>query len=72
MIYTKDINDLLAQWTKRMAEFSSNSEYVDGVRDCIYDLNQLLTKSLDEELAYKDYVEQEQLSFLPPLNEEVA
>lgn len=47
MLYTSDINQLLSKWEAGLDNHSS--DYKIGVRDCIYDIQHLITESLQEE-----------------------
>lgn len=39
----KDFNTLLATWKKRVRDTIYDDQYIDGVRDCLYDLKSLLS-----------------------------
>ena len=64
MIYNCDINQLISEWNKRMTDTSYDPSYHDALNDCIYELNNLLSKSIEEELTYQDYLEMEADSYL--------
>ena len=74
MIYTKDIDKLIDKWQLSLQSFKDNPDYVDGIRDCIYDLSNLVTKSINEELTYQDFLEMEADSYLASIeaHEKVA
>ena len=74
MIYTKDIDELIDTWQLSLQSFKDSPDYVDGIRDCIYDLSNLVTKSIDEELTYQDFLEMEADSYLASIeaHEKVA
>ena len=67
MLYTSDFNQLLNNWNAQLNSKSVDPAYKDALRDCIYDLNSLLTKSIDEELTYQDFLEMEADSYLSSL-----
>ena len=74
MIYTKDIDELIDKWQLSLQSFKDNPDYVDCIRDCIYDLSNLVTKSINEELTYQDFLEMEADSYLASIeaHEKVA
>lgn len=39
----KDFNTLLATWKKRVRDTIYDDQYIDGIRDCLYDLKSLLS-----------------------------
>lgn len=54
MIYISDLQQLISSWQEGMGNKAYPSSYKDGVMDCIYDLNQLINKSILDELTEED------------------
>ena len=54
MIYVSDVNQLISQWTDRLRDFSYPVQYRDALFECCYDLDNLLKKSFDEEIASRE------------------
>ena len=57
MIYISDLQQLINSWQQRMTSGEHPIPYRDALNDCIYELNQVITSSLDEELSYREYLE---------------
>lgn len=57
MIYISDLQQLITSWQQRMTSGEQPIPYRDALNDCIYELNQLISRSLDEELSYREYIE---------------
>lgn len=57
MITVSDMQQLLASWTERLNTSFQPSPYKDALSECIYELNQLITHSIDEELSYQEYLD---------------
>lgn len=64
MLYPSDITQLINQWSDRITNYNSNSEYADGIRDCIFDLNNLLLDSYEEEDSYQEFLSQQADNYL--------
>lgn len=56
MVYICDLQQLIREWLERMNTAQPPS-YKDALRDCIYDLNQLVDRAIEEEFDYKEMVE---------------
>lgn len=56
MIYVNELQQLLAGWNERLNNPVQSSSYKDALSDCIYDLNQLINHSIEEEFDYKDFL----------------
>ena len=54
MIYINDLQQLICSWQGRMDSSVYPSSYKDGVMDCIYELNQLINKTLLNEMTEED------------------
>ena len=54
MIYINDIQQLADKWTERMNNPTQSFEYKNALSECIYELNQLINKTLIDELTEKD------------------
>ena len=54
MVYVTDLQQLINSWQERVDSSVHSSSYKDGVMDCIYGLNQLISKSLIDELTEED------------------
>lgn len=50
MIYESDLIGLLTTWKAVLFDKRQPKEYKDGVSDCIYDLQQLINNSFEEEM----------------------
>ena len=50
MIYLTDINRLLSVWIERMGDMRFPSAYREAVSDCVYELNSLVSSTIEEEL----------------------
>ena len=48
MIYISDLQQLVASWLERMGNSSQPLPYRDAIGECLYDLNNLIDKSLIE------------------------
>lgn len=68
MIYISDIQQLADKWTERMNNPTQSFDYKNAISECIYDLNQLINKTLLDELTEEDarqyLLEQEADSYL--------
>ena len=42
-MYEKDFNNLLTLWKKRVRNTAFDTQYTDGVNDCLYELKSLLS-----------------------------
>jgi hypothetical protein len=57
MIYVSDIQQLADRWTERMNNPAQSFEYRTALSECIYDLNQLINKTLLDEMTEEDAAE---------------
>ena len=68
MIYISDVQQLADKWTERMNNPTQSFEYKNALAECVYDLNQLINKTLLDELTEEDarqyLLEQEADSYL--------
>jgi hypothetical protein len=68
MIYISDIQQLADKWTERMNNPTQSFDYKNALSECIYELNQLINKTLLDELTEEDarqyLLEQEADSYL--------
>jgi hypothetical protein len=68
MIYISDIQQLADKWTERMNNPAQSFDYKNALSECIYDLNQLINKTLLDELTEEEarqyLLEQEADSYL--------
>lgn len=64
MIYVSDLNQLISQWLERMGNTTYASAYRDALNDCCYDLQKLINKSIEEELAAKESLESIETDYL--------
>lgn len=74
MITVSDIQQLINKWQERVDNPSQPFAYKNGIGECIYDLNQLILHSIQEELSYEDFLSMEADSYLSSLesHEKVA
>lgn len=54
MIYVNDVQQLADKWTERMNNPTQSFDYKTALSECIYDLNQLINKTLLNELTEED------------------
>lgn len=64
MIYVSDLQQLTNLWQERMHNASQPFDYKEGINECLYDLNQLINRSIDEDMTYEDFLEQEADKYL--------
>ena len=50
MVYLSDIQNLISEWTDRLEVISYPQSYRDALNECIYDLDTLVTKAIEDEL----------------------
>ena len=69
MVYVSDLQHLIDSWQERMDTSVHPSSYKDGVMDCIYELNQLINRTLLDEMTEEDarlyMLEQDASNFKP-------
>lgn len=58
MIYVSDASNLLAEWSKKIENAAYPQEYRDALFDCSFDLNNLITKSFQEQEAMNQYYQE--------------
>ena len=49
MVSIGDLQELVSQWTERMGNTIHPLPYRDALNECIYELNTILTKAIEEE-----------------------
>lgn len=54
MIYISDIQQLADKWTERMNNPTQSFDYKSALSECIYELNQLINKTLLDEMTEED------------------
>ena len=64
MITVSDLQNLITKWQERVNNPSQPFAYKNGIGECIYDLNQLISRSIQEELTYEDFLSMEADSYL--------
>lgn len=64
MIYINDLQNLVDEWQKRMKNPEQPDSYKNALFDCIYELNGIINHSIQEEMSYQDYLEQEADNYL--------
>lgn len=57
MITVSDLQQVITKWQERTDSLSQPFAYKNGISECIYDLNQLINHSIEEELDYQDMVD---------------
>jgi hypothetical protein len=57
MICVSDLQQLISSWQERMNKQAHPFEYKNALSECIYDLNQLINHSIEEELDYKEMLD---------------
>ena len=64
MIYVADLQKLMSSWQERMESPVQPSAYKDALSECIYDLNNLILRAIEDELTYQDFLDMEADSYL--------
>ena len=68
MIYISDVQQLADKWTERMNNPTQSFDYKNALSECIYELNQLINRTLLDEMTEEDarqhMLEQEADSYL--------
>ena len=54
MIYISDVQQLADKWTERMNNPAQSFEYKNALSECIYELNQLIDRTLLDEMTEED------------------
>ena len=54
MIYISDIQQLADKWTERMNNPAQSFDYRNALSECVYDLNQLINKTLLDQMTEED------------------
>ena len=72
MIYITDLEQLSLSWTERMTDSSQPIPYRDALNECVYELNKLINKAIEEELNYQQALAEAALNSPLTLNEGVA
>ena len=54
MIYISDLQQLADKWTGRMNNPAQSFEYKNALSECIYELNQLIDRTLLDEMTEED------------------
>jgi hypothetical protein len=61
MIYLYELEKLVSTWTERASHPFFGAGYADGLRDCAYELTQLINHAIEEE-TMTDELYQEKLA----------
>jgi hypothetical protein len=64
MITVSDLQQLTVKWTERMNNPSQPFSYKIALSECIFDLNRLISRSIEEELTYEDFLQAEADNYL--------
>lgn len=70
MITVNDCQQLADKWTERMNNPTQSFDYKNALSECIYELNQLINHSIEEELTYQDFLDMEADSHISNLEPE--
>ena len=54
MIYISDVQKLADKWTERMNNPTQSFDYQNALSECIYELNQLVNKTILDEMTEED------------------
>lgn len=57
MIYISDIQQLADKWADRMNNPTQSFDYKNALSECIYELNQLIGKTLCEAMTEQDAID---------------
>jgi len=66
MINVSDLQQVITGWQERVNSPTQPFAYKNGIGECIYDLNSLINKSIEEELSYQDALAVEHFANLEP------
>jgi hypothetical protein len=58
MIYTNDLQKLSDSWKERLSNNTQPLSYKDALSECIYELDNLICRSIEEEFSYNDFLEE--------------
>lgn len=72
MIAIADLQQLIEKWQMRAGNPSQPFFYKNAIHECIYDVNQLINDSLEEEMSYKDFLEMEADTYIATVKDEIA
>jgi hypothetical protein len=59
MMYLTDIERLLSSWTERLGNPTLPQSYKDGLNDCLFELNQLVSDTVENEIAAYEHIMEE-------------
>lgn len=68
MIYISDLQQLSNSWTERLGNSAQPLPYRDALSECIYELNNLISKSIKEEFDYHDFLEMQADEYLSSID----
>lgn len=58
MIYVSDLNSLINKWYKKGFQQYKTLEYQEAIAECISDIEELITKTINEEIDYRQAMEE--------------
>ena len=58
MIYVTGLQRIVASWQDRLEHIAYPKDYTDALSECIYELNNFINKSIEEELDYQEMADQ--------------
>ena len=58
MIYVSDLNSLINKWHKKGFQQYKTLEYQEAIAECISDIEELITKTINEEIDYRQAMEE--------------
>ena len=59
MVTVADLQQLTDSWIERLGNPTQPSSYKDALRECIYEVTNLIDKSVKEELSYQEFLSSE-------------
>ena len=59
MISVFDLQQVITKWQNRASSPAQPFAYKTGISECIFELNQLIDHSVEEELTYQEFLDQE-------------
>lgn len=59
MISVFDLQQIITKWQERADSPTQPFAYKTGISECIFEVNQLIDQSIEEELTYQDFLDQE-------------
>ena len=59
MVTVTDLQKLIVNWQERLENPLQTPSYKDAVGECIFELNNVISHSIEEELSYQEFLDKE-------------